>query len=179
MEAEARMARFLSYNITSAQNSYSSHKGWRGNTLRAIQSRVHDVRTLHTPTSVTKLHEAIDKYTKKCEDIEICIERLKVIDAANMGEYTKEIDKMTMERARLGKELTDCLLLAPKETTPIRVETDQDTDKVKIGTDLKPETFTNDATLVEFESGPKSSVFFRSSNLGKGDRIEQQQALIN
>ena len=83
------MARCLSYNLISAQNSYSSHKGWRGNTLRAVQSRIHDVRTLWTPTSVTKLHKAIDKYSKKCEDIEVCIERLMVKDAANTRDYTK------------------------------------------------------------------------------------------
>ena len=58
------MARFLSYDLTSAQNIYSSYKGWRGNALRAVQSRIHDMRTLPTPTSVTKLHKAIDKYTK-------------------------------------------------------------------------------------------------------------------
>ena len=82
-EAEVRMTRFLTYDKASAQNSYSSHRGWRGNALRAVQSRIHDVRTLRTPTSVTKLHEAIDKYTKKCEDIEVCIERLMVIDEEN------------------------------------------------------------------------------------------------
>ena len=64
-EAEARMARFLSYDLTSAQNSYSSHKGWWGNALRAVQSRIHDVRTLRTATSVTKLHEAFNTYTPK------------------------------------------------------------------------------------------------------------------
>ena len=71
-EAEARMASFLSYDLTSAQNSYSSHKGRRGNALRTVQSRIHDIWTLRTPTSVTKLHKAIDKYTKKGEDIEVC-----------------------------------------------------------------------------------------------------------
>ena len=116
-EAEAHMARFLSYDLTSAQNSYSSHKGWRGNALRAVQSRIHDVRTLRTPTSVTKLHEAIDKYTKKGNDIEVCIERLMVIDAINTAEYVKEIENMAVERARLDKEVTDCLLVAPKEAT--------------------------------------------------------------
>ena len=146
-EAEAR---FLSYDLESAQNSYSSHKGWRGNALRAVQSRIHDVRTLQTPTSVTKLHEAIDKYSKKCEDKEVCIKRLMVIGAANTGDYAKEIDYMTIEPARLDKEVTDCLLLAPKETTPVRVEQAQETYKVKIRVDLKPETLTNDATLVEF-----------------------------
>ena len=111
--------------------------------------------------------------TKNCEEIEICIERLMVMHAANMGEYTKEMDKMTIERARLDKEVTDCLLLAPKETTP------QETNKVKIRTDLKPETLTNNATLVEFRIWTKEfKVFFQSSNLGKGERIEQQQALI-
>ena len=73
-----------------------------------------------------------------------------VIDAANTGDYTKEIDDMAIERARLDKEVMDCLLLAPKETTPIRVEQVQDIDKVKIRTDLKSETLTNDATPVEF-----------------------------
>ena len=101
------------------------------------------------------------------------------IDTANMGDYTKEIDNMTIERARLDKEVMDCSLLAPKEITPIRVETAQDTDKVKIRTDLKPETLTNDATSMEFRIWTKEfKVFFRSSNLGKGDKIEQQQALI-
>ena len=65
-EEEACMARFLSYDLVSAQNSYSSHEGWRGSALRAVPSRIHDVRALGTPTSVTKLHEAIDKCTKKC-----------------------------------------------------------------------------------------------------------------
>ena len=102
-----------------------------------------------------------------------------VIDAANMGEYTKEIDNMTMERARLDKEETDCLLLAPKETTPIRVETAQETDQVKIRTDIKPKTVTNDATPIEFRIWTKElKVFFQGSNFGKGDRIEQPQALI-
>ena len=102
-----------------------------------------------------------------------------VIDAANTGDYTMEIDNMAIERARLDKEVTDCLLLAPKETTPIRVEQTQDKDKVKIRTDLKPETLTNDATPVELRIWTKKfKVFFRSSNLGKGDNIEQQQALI-
>ena len=178
-EAEARMTRFLSYDLTSAQNSYSSHKGWRGNALRAVQSRIHDFRTLRTPTSVTKLHEAIDKYSKKCGDIEVCIERLMVIDAINTAEYVKEIDNMTTERARLDKEVTDCFLVAPKETTPIRIEQTQETDKVKIRVDLKPETLTNDATPVEFRIWTKEfKVFFRSNNLWKGQRIEQQQALI-
>ena len=173
------MARFLSYDLTSAQNSYSSHKGWRGNALRAVQSRIHDVRTLRTPTSVTKLHKAINKYSKKCENIEVCIERLMVIDAANTGDSTKEIDNMAIERARLNKEVTDCLLLAPKETTPIRLEQAQETYKVKIRADLKQETLTNDATPVEFRIWTKElKVFFRSSNLGKGDKIEQQQVLI-
>ena len=86
---------------------------------------------------------------------------------------------MAIERARLDKEVTDCLLLAPKETTPIGVEQAQDIDKVKIRTDLKPETLTNDATQVEFRIWTKEfKVFFRSSNLGKGDKNEQQQALI-
>ena len=71
--------------------------------------------------SVTKLHEAIKKYTKKCEDIELCIERLMVIAAINTAEYVKEIDNMTTERARIDKEVTNCLLVAPKETTPIRI----------------------------------------------------------
>ena len=145
------MARFLSYDLTSAQNSYSSHKEWRRNALRAVQSRILDVRTLRTPTSVTKLHEAITKYSKKCEDIEVCIERLMVIDAANTTrDYAKEIDNMTVERARLDIEVADCLLLAPKETKPIRVEQAQETDKVKIKVDLQLETLTNDATPVEF-----------------------------
>ena len=173
------MARFLSYDLISAQNSYSSHKGWRGNALRAVQSRIHDVRTLRTPALVTKLHKAIDKYTKKCEDIEVCIERLMVIDPANTGDHTKEIDNMVMLRARLDKEVMDCLLLAPKETTPIPVEQAQDIDKVKIRTDIKPETLTNNATPAEFRIWTKEiKAFFRSSNLGKGDKIEQQQALI-
>ena len=101
----------------------------------------------------TKLHEAIDKYTKKCD--------------------------VTTERARLDKEVTDCLLVAPKETTPIRIEQPHEADKVKIKVDLKPETLTNDATPVEFRIWTKEfKVFFRSSNLWKGEIIEQQQALI-
>ena len=109
-EAEPYLAKFLSYNLVSAQNSYSSHKGWiRGNTLSAVQSRTHDVRTLRTPTSATERHEAIDKYTKKCE--EICIERLMVIEAVNMGDHTKEIDNMTIKRAR--QEVTDVYSLHP------------------------------------------------------------------
>ena len=178
-EAEACMARFLSYDLTSTQNSYSSQKGWRGNALRAVQSRIHNVKTLRTPTSEIKLHEAIDKYSKKCEDIEVCIERLMVIDAINTAEYVKEIDNMTVERARLDKEVTDCLLVAPKETTPIRIEQTQETDKIKIRVDLKPETLTNKATPVEFRIWTKEfKVFFRSSILWKGERIEQKQALI-
>ena len=86
---------------------------------------------------------------------------------------------MAIERARLDKEVTHCLLLAPKETAPIRVEQAQEIDKVKIRTDLNPETLTNDATPVEFRIWTKEfKVFFRSSNLGKGDKIKQQQALI-
>ena len=140
---------------------------------------IHDVRTLRTPTSVTKLHEAIDKYSKKCEDIEVCIERLMVIDAANTEDCVKEIANITVERARLHKEVTDCLLVAPKETTPYRVEQAQEIDKMKIRVDLRPETLTNDATAVEFRIWTKEfKVFFRSSNLGKGDKIKQQQALI-
>ena len=178
-KAEALMARFWLYDLTSAQNSYSSHKGWKGNALRALQSRIHDVRTLRTPTSVTKLHEAIDKYTKKCDDIEVCIERLMVIDAINTAEYVKEIDNMTVERAKLNKEVTDCLLVAPKEATPVRIEQPQKTNKVKIRVDLKPETLTNDATPVEFRIWKKEfKVFFPGSNLWKGEKIEQQQALI-
>ena len=73
-----------------------------------------------------------------------------VIDAANTEDYVKEIDNMTVEQARLNKEVTDCLLHAPKETKPIRVEQAQETDKVKIRVDLNPETLTNDATPVEF-----------------------------
>ena len=173
------MARFLSYDFISAQNSYSSHKGWRGNALRAVQSRIHDVRTLQTPTSVTKLHEAIDKYTKKCDDIEVCIKRLMVIDAINTAEYVKEIDNMTAERARLDKEVTDCLLIVPKEATPIRIEQPQETNKVKLRVGLKPETLTSNATPVEFKIWTKEfKVFFRSSNFWKGERIEQQQTLI-
>ena len=74
-----------------------------------------------------------------------------VIDAANTTrDYAKEIDNMTVERARLDIEVADCLLLAPKETKPIRVEQAQETDKVKIKVDLQLETLTNDATPVEF-----------------------------
>ena len=51
--------------------------------------------------------------------------------------------------------------------------------KVKIRTDLNPETLTNNATPVEFRISTKEfKVFFWISNLGKRDRIEQQQALI-
>ena len=85
--AKARMARFLSYNLTLAQNSYVFHKGWRGN----IPSRVHDVKTLPTPTLVARLHGAIDKYTMKCEDIDMH----RKIDATNMDDYAQEIDNMT------------------------------------------------------------------------------------
>ena len=42
-----------------------------------------------------------------------------VIDVINTAEYVKEIDNMATERARLDKEVTDCLLVAPKDTTPI------------------------------------------------------------
>ena len=41
-----------------------------------------------------------------------------------------EINNMTIERARLDKEVTYCLLLAPMETTPICKETPKDTDKL-------------------------------------------------
>lgn len=59
------------------------------------------------------------------------------------------------------------------------MEIPQDKDKVKIRTDLKPNTLTNDATTVEFRIGTKEfKVFFHSSNKLKGDKIEQQQALI-
>ena len=143
-DSESRMARFLSYDLTSAQSRYSSHKERRGNALRAVQS----------------MHQ-------------------KVIDTANMGDYAKEIDNMTIKRARLDKEVTDCLLLAPKEATLVCIETPQDADKVKIRTDLKPETLTKDATPVELKIWTKEcKVFFQSSNLGRGDRIEQQQDLI-
>ena len=144
-----------------------------------MQSRVHNFRTLQTPTLVAKLYEAIDKYIKKCKDIEICIERLMVIGGANMGDYAKEINNMTIERARLNKEVTECLLLAPKEATPVRIEAPQDTDKVKIRTDLKTGTLTYDTTPVKFRISTKEfEVFFWNSNLGKRDRIELQQALI-
>ena len=54
-----------------------------------------------------------------------------------------------------------------------------ETDKVKIRVDLKPETLANDATPVEFRIWTKEfKVFFRSSNLWKGEKIKQQQALI-
>ena len=63
--------------------------------------------------------------------------------------------------------------------TPIRIEQPQEVDKVKIRVDLKPETLTNDATPIEFRIWTKEfKVFFRSSILWKGERIEQQQALI-
>ena len=89
------------------------------------------------------------------------------------------IENMTIKRAKLDKEVMECLLLAPKEGTPVHIEAPQDTDKVKSRRDLKPKTLTNDATQVEFRIWTKElKVFFRSSNLGKGDRIEQQQALI-
>ena len=55
----------------------------------------------------------------KCEDIEVCIERLMVIDTANMEEYTKEINTMTSDRARLNREVAECVLLAHKEASPI------------------------------------------------------------
>ena len=58
-----------------------------------------------------------------------------VIDAINTAEYVKEIDNMTTERARLDKEVTDCLLVAPKETTPVRIEQPHEIDKVKIRVD--------------------------------------------
>ena len=115
----------------------------------------------------------------KCKDIEICIERLMVIDAANLDDFAKEIDNMTTERARLDIQVTECLLLAAKEATPVQIEAPQDTDKVKIRTNLKPDTLTNDATPVKFRIWTKEfKVFFCSSNLTKGDKIEQQQALI-
>ena len=41
-----------------------------------------------------------------------------VIDAAHKDDYAKEIDNMATEQARLDKEVTDCLLFAPKEATP-------------------------------------------------------------
>ena len=85
----------------------------------------------------------------------------------------QKIDNKTVEWARLDKEVTYCLLVAPKETTPIRVEQSQETDKLIIRIDLKPETLTNNATPLEFKMA-----FIRSSNVGKGDNIEQQQALI-
>ena len=91
-----------------------------------------------------------------------------VIDAINTAEYVKEIGNMTTERARLDKEVTDCLLVAPKETTPIRIEQPQEVDKVKIRVDLKPETLTNDTIPVEFRIWTKEfKVFFRSSNSQK------------
>ena len=93
--------------------------------------------------------------------------------------YVKEIDTLTTERARLDKEATDCLLVTPKETTPIQIKPPHEVDKVKIRVDLKPETLANDATPVEFRIWTKEfKVFFRSSNLWKGEKIEQQQALI-
>ena len=59
------------------------------------------------------------------------------------------------------------------------MEQAQETDKVKIRVDLKPETLTNDATPLEFRIWTKEfKVFFQSSNLGKGNKIGQQQALI-
>ena len=67
-----------------------------------------------------------------------------------MADYAKEIDNMAMEQARLDKDVTDCLLLAPKEAKPVCIEAPQDTDEVKKTTDLNPDTLTNDATSVEF-----------------------------
>ena len=64
-----------------------------------------------------------------------------VIDAENTADYVKEIDTMATERARLDKEVTDCLLVAPKETTPIRIEQQHEVDKVKIRVDLKPHQY--------------------------------------
>ena len=49
---------------------------------------------------------------------------------------------MTSEKARLDREFTECLLLAPKAATPIPMEISLDKDKVKIRTDLKPNTLT-------------------------------------
>ena len=95
------------------------------------------MRTLRTPTTVAKLHEAINKYRRQCKDIEICIEKLMVIDAANLEDRVKEIDNMTTERARLNKEVTECLLLAPKEATLVHIEAPLNTDKVKIRRDQR------------------------------------------
>lgn len=73
-----------------------------------------------------------------------------VINAKNMDQYSDKIDTMTSERERLEKEVTECLLLAPKEATRIPMKVSQDKDNVKIRADLKPDTVANDATPVKF-----------------------------
>ena len=46
-----------------------------------------------------------------CEDIEVLIGRLIVIDAANTEEYTKEINTMASKRVSLDRGVMECLLL--------------------------------------------------------------------
>ena len=88
-----------------------------------------------------------------------------VIDPVNMGDYMKETDNMTIEWERLNIEVTGCLLLAPKEIPPIRIETPQKTDKEKIRTILKPETLINDAAPVEFRIWTKEFSLFPNFKL--------------
>ena len=183
---EERMARFLKMTPTQAVHSFNAHKGKRTEYVRQVVLRLADLALLTTPASVRILKERVEKYQQKCEDIELCVEHLCVIQPDREDVWLKELKSISTEQAQLDTELCEAYNKAPAAQKnilePLKASPadSKDTQKVRVRNDIKPEQLCNDNTPVEFKLWAKAwRVFFIGSNLQVADLEEQQQALVH
>ena len=184
LTAEERIARFIAMPKDRALNSYRAHKGKKTEIIKELAQRIGDVRALATPASVRLLNEKLKAFERKCEDIELAIDHLCTIAPERPDKLLAKLSAMTVEKIKINSEICEVYTAAPPETQnflePIKIApTDTLENKVKIRTDLKPDTLSVDSTPVEYKLWAKSwRLFNLGSNYTVVSVLEQQQELL-
>ena len=167
-----------------AFNSYRAHKGKKTEIIKEFTQRIDDIRGLVTPASVRLLNEKLKAFERKCEDIELAIDHLCTTAPEKQDKLLSELTAMTTEKMDIDSEICQVYTAAPPETPkflePIKLAPNDTRDsKVKIRTDLKPDTPSVNSTPVEYKLWAKSwRVLYLGSNYTVFSILEQQQALM-
>ena len=167
-------------DLASMKRSLHMHRQWTDTYAQRVQQEAELYATTSCMAACQSMQEALPKFRAKCEFLEKAYAQLIAMDAA-FERYNREnqeiIDLALNVNSKAGKAIKHVKTTAQANVQGVD-DTAQNRGKaVRVRTELRPDTLSIDATLIEFRDWLTTfKSYFYGSNL-QNDHISGQQAI--
>ena len=168
-------------DLASMKRLLHMHRQWTDTYAQPVQQEAELYATTSCMAACQSMQEALTKFRAKCEFQEKAYTQLITMDASAFERYNREnqeiIDLALKVNSKASKAIKHVKTTAQANIQDAD-EAAQNRDKaVRVRTELRPDTLSIDATLIEFREWLTTfKSYFYGSNL-QNDHISEQQAI--